>query len=106
MTNAYVQAGKRTNVTLTGNATQGTVYDETARAGVYLESGVTGDLVPVCFEGRFTLAKGTDAITAGQKVYSDGTDVNTSAGGHVALGFAAAAAATGDSTVLVDVQAF
>ena len=106
MTNAYVQAGKRTNVTLAANATQGTLHDETARAGIYLETGVTGDVVPVCFEGRFTVAKNTNAFTAGQKVYSDGSVVTGSASGNKALGFAAEAAATGDTTAVVDLHAF
>ena len=102
MTDKFVQMAKRTNKTLTADATHGDLYDETARAGVVLETGVTGDVVPVTFEGRFTLAKNNNAFTAGQKVYSDGSVVTGSASGNTALGVAVAAAATGDATAIVD----
>lgn len=106
MSNTFVSSGDKINVTLTGTVTHSTIHDFTDFAGVYLNSGVSGDLVPVAVEGIFTLTKDSSTITAGQKLYSDGTDVTTTSSSNTPIGFATEAAATGAATVKVKLSAF
>jgi predicted RecA/RadA family phage recombinase len=93
--NAY-QAGDVVTITAGGTVTVGTIYAGDSRAGVYLNSGVNGDTVPVAVEGVFTM---TTATTAGatkkfalfDKVYSTSAGVLTTiatTAGNVPLGIA------------------
>lgn len=69
--------------------------------GVALIGGTTGDMIPIQVEGVFTLAKTTgEAWTLGSKLYwSAGTSkVTTTATSNKHIGYAAADAASGDTT--------
>lgn len=112
---ALVGNGKRFNVTLAGTVTKDTVYVGDSLAGVYMKSGVIGDVVPVALEGVFTLSTATTAAATKKfavldKVYvtSAGalTTVATTAG-NVPLGFnvgAATTSAAGAQTVSVKLR--
>jgi len=98
-------------VTLAANATAGNIHIGTNRAGVYLGSGVTGDVVNVALTGVFTVAKTAgagDALTVLDQVFAvtTGGDNEAQAAGTAALGYAAAAAATGDTTATVILSGF
>lgn len=75
--------------------------------------GVAGcDIVPgavgsIHVEGVFAFEKATGAITAGAAVYWDATNgkITTTSTDNTLAGFAVAAAASGDATVLVKINA-
>jgi len=70
-------------------------------AGNEIAVGATGSLV---LSGIFKMPKGTaEAITLGAKVYWDKTNgvITATVGSNTEAGFAVAAAATADTTVLV-----
>lgn len=57
--------GDRIKVTLSGTVSAGAVYVGDSLAGIYLQSGVSGDVVPVALEGVFTVT--TTAAGAASK---------------------------------------
>lgn len=65
--------GKRFNFTATGACTKDTAWTPAAGgfAGVYMKTGVTGDLVPVALEGTFNLAGPTGNVAAKKFVPGD-----------------------------------
>jgi hypothetical protein len=118
---AFVGNGKRFNVTLGGTVTKDTVYAPAAgsvRGGVYMKSGVNGDVVPVALEGVFTLSTATTAASTkvfavGDAVYAviaSGALTNAQATGTaVPLGMnvgAATTSAAGAQTVSVKLCSF
>lgn len=100
MTNKYISTGEKIDITLAAAATHSTIWTGTDLHGVYLESGVTGDVVSVALCGVFDLAKTTDATTIGQRVYVSSGNVTTTATGDQ-LGYALEVTATGDANVRV-----
>lgn len=102
MTNLYQRSGDKIDITTAGNVTQGTVYTGTDIYGVYLETGTTGDLVPVALSGIFDLAKASVATTIGQRVYVSSGSITTTATGEQ-FGYAVEVTATGDSNVKVKI---
>jgi len=74
--NVLIGNGKRFNVTLGGTVTKGDIFAPAAggvQAGVYMKSGVSGDVVPVAIEGVFKVASATTA--AATKVFAVGDAV-------------------------------
>ena len=73
-------------------------------AGCGIAVGAAGS---VYVEGVYKFAKATDAITIGAAVYWDATNENitTTSTGNTLAGYAAAAAASADTTVLVKINA-
>ena len=69
MAGELIANGKRFNFTATGACTKGGVFAITAGTfgGIYMKTGVTGDVVPVALEGTFKLATATTA--AATKVF-------------------------------------
>lgn len=102
MTNKYVSSGEKIDITVAAAVTQGTIWTGTDMHGVYLETGVTGDIVPVALSGIFDLAKGTTATTIGQRVYVASGNITSTATGDM-FGYAVEVAATGDSNVKVKI---
>lgn len=100
MTNKYYSDGKKYDLTCTSAVTHSTIWSGTDLHGVYLESGVTGDVVAVALEGVFDLAKTTVATTVGQRVYVSSGNITTTATGDQ-VGYALEATATGDANVRV-----
>jgi predicted RecA/RadA family phage recombinase len=102
-----IQEGKIKEVTLTGNATAGQICPLQECAGVYLNSGVSGDVVPVALEGVFEVPKKAGAtldFAVGEKVQTlttGGVEKAVATGGSEPLGIAWEAAATGATTVKV-----
>lgn len=72
-------------------------------AGVAVTDGAVDETVVLNVTGVYELAKGTGAITQGQKVYAaaDGSGIVATAEGNKAVGCAWEAADAGDTTVLV-----
>ena len=90
----------------TGGVTSGNIVLGTDRAGVALASVTGGATVPLAITGIWTVTKAAatgEAMTFMDKVFAKatGSAVKASATGTVPLGHAAAAAATGATTVNV-----
>ncbi len=103
MTAKYWQKGEVLDYTATDKAANGEVVSLGTRIGVAgedIDAGETGHLHVV---GVFEMAKATGAITMGAAVYYDTTEKNitATASGNVPAGYAAAPAASTDTTVLV-----
>lgn len=81
----------------------GDVVDLSTRIGVAGDDIAKGATGPVYVEGVFEIAKATGAITLGAAVYFDKTNKNisTTSSGNTPAGYAFAAAASADTTVLV-----
>ena len=102
----YLQRGESLDYT---NATEDTIPDG-AVVAIGSRIGVTGCPIPpgqtgsLHVVGVFEIAKtGTAAVEMGQTVYFDGTGITDTAG-DVAAGYAAAPAAAGDDTILVQIN--
>jgi len=107
MTN-YVQEGKVLNHTVAGTAiSSGDIVELTDLVGVAVTDGAVGEEIAVQVCGVFELAKATGAVTIGQKLYfdADNDEVTTDSeggspwGDFTLVGYAAAAADSGDATV-------
>lgn len=90
----------------TGGVTSGAIVLGTDRAGIALNSVTGGATVPLAMVGVYSVTKATatsEGMTFLDKVFakSTGGSVVASATGTVPLGHAAAAAATGATTVNV-----
>ena len=118
---AFIGNGRRFNVTLGGTVTKDTVWAPAAggvQAGVYMKSGVSGDVVPVALDGVVTLSTATTAASTkvfavGDAVYaviSSGALTNAQATGTaVPLGMNVGAATTstaGAQTVSIRLCSF
>lgn len=103
--NGYLGEGSKINYTATGAVTQGTLIQLTNLVGVALNTGVTGDTIPLAIDGEFELTKVAAAdtgFTQGDAVYVTSTGkINNTATGDKFVGFASAAAVTGATTVNV-----
>lgn len=77
-------------------------------AGVAVTDGAVDETVVLNVTGVYELAKGTGAITQGQKVYAaaDGSGIVATAEDNKAVGCAWEAADAGDTTVLVKLNVF
>lgn len=77
-------------------------------AGVAVTDGAVDETVVLNVTGVYELAKGTGAITQGQKVYAaaDGSGIVATADDNKAVGCAWEAADAGDTTVLVKLNVY
>jgi hypothetical protein len=113
--------GKRFNITAGGNVTKDTVYAPAAggaMGGIYMKTGVSGDVIPVALEGTFKLATATTAaatkvFAVGDRVYAviaSGALTNAVATGTaIPLGMnvgAATTSAAGAQAVYVKLMSF
>ena len=105
MIGKYVQPGKNLDYTNTGSDTiaAGTVVSLTTRVGIAagdIAAGATGALA---VEGVFAFAKDSAAINLGAAVYYNATNsvMTATATSNVPAGYAVAAAAAADTTVVV-----
>jgi len=106
MATNYVGVGDVLNLTATGAFTKDTIYVGTNRCGVYLETGVTGDIAPIAMEGVFNLTKAAGAasnLTVLDKVWSTSTGlvINATGAGNVPLGYSLSVVATGGTACVV-----
>lgn len=81
----------------------GDVINLSTRIGIAGDDIAKGETGPVYVEGVFEIAKATGAISLGAAVYFDKTNKNisTTSSGNTPAGYAFAAAAAADTTVLV-----
>ena len=95
--------GRTINVTLAGTVTVGDVLEGANGIGVYMESGVSGDVVAVLIQGEITAAKETGvAFTALDQLYWDATsDKLDKTNTNIPAGLCTADAASGDTTARV-----
>jgi len=105
MSNKYISSGEKLDITATGAVTHSTIWSSATGDlhGVYLETGVTGDVVPVALSGEFTLPKedgSTLNFVVGQLAYVKSGEVTPTATG-TQIGYASTAAATGDTTATI-----
>lgn len=106
-----VGEGLTVNYTATGNVTSGDIILGTNRCGIATITGTTGAVIPLLLEGAFSVTKAAasgEAMTFLDQVYAKATGGSNvaSATGTVPLGYAAAAAATGATTVNVILGTF
>ncbi len=103
----YLQRGESLDYT---NATDDLIPDGTVVAigdrigvtGCPIPSGRTGSLHVV---GVFQIKKtGTAAVELGKTVYFDGNGITDTASGNTKAGYAAAPAAAGDDSILVQIN--
>lgn len=103
MTAKYWQKGEVLDYTATDKVANGEVVSLGTRIGVAGEDIAAGETGHLHVVGVFEMAKATGAITMGAAVYYDTTEKNitATASGNVPAGYAAAPAASTDTTVLV-----
>lgn len=107
MATNYSQYGDVIDYTLAGDITKGQLIAGTEVCFVAIDSGATGDVVPVACEGVWTVAKKAGALldfAVGEMAYgltTGGVVKAVATGATVPIGYAVAAAATGDTTVTV-----
>lgn len=101
------QYGDVIDYTTSGDITKGAIVPLNECAGVALDSGTTGAVIPVALEGVFSVTKKAGAtldFAVGEKVQTlttGGVEKAVATGGSEPLGIAVAAAVTGATTVLV-----
>lgn len=103
MTAKYWQKGEVLDYTATDKVANGEVVSLGTRIGVAGEDIAAGETGHLHVVGVFEMAKATGAITMGAAVYYDTAEKNitATASGNVPAGYAAAPAASADTTVLV-----
>lgn len=104
----FIQDGKTIDYTVTGTAIKsGDVRMVEDLAGVAVTDGEVDDIIAMNVTGVYELKKGAGAIKQGQKVYVDagGTGIVATNTGNKLAGTAWEAAAAGDTTVLVKLNA-
>lgn len=103
MTAKYWQKGEVLDYTATDKVANGEVVSLGTRIGVAGEDIAAGETGHLHVVGVFEMTKATGAITMGAAVYYDTTEKNitATASGNVPAGYAAAPAASADTTVLV-----
>jgi len=112
MATNYVQVGDVIDYTTTGNITKDAIVPLNQCAGVALDTGTTGAVIPVALEGVFTVAEKAAAtldFAVGEYAYSlttGGAEVAVATGGTEAIGIAVEAAVTGATTVKVKLDRF
>lgn len=102
----FVQDGKIINVTLAADLASGAALVVGAMVGVAVAGGKNGDTnVAVQLFGVFTLNKAAGAVSQGAILYWDDTaknvTTNSNSGANLKIGYAWAAALTGDATIPV-----
>lgn len=97
----FVQNGKTIEVVLAAVITSGSALLIGALVGVAVTSGGIGDTVAVDLEGVFTLPKAVGAVSQGAILYWDDTakNVTTTSAGNTKIGYAWAAALSGDASI-------
>lgn len=111
MAYGYQQAGDAINVTVGGTVTANTVCVLDSIAGIYTNSGVSGDVVPVALEGVFTVTKSASSVSGfaqGDKIYAltSGGAPTTSTSSSVPLGIAVEACTTTATSFKVKLCSF
>ena len=99
-----VQDGKVLNHTVGAGVVSGQAAKVGSAFGVYVNSGVSGEVVPLLTEGVVELPKDVSVIAGfGTLVYWDDTakKVTITASTNIKIGYAIAAQLTGDATVKV-----
>jgi len=100
MTN-FVQEGDVIDVTLGATTASGAgVKIGTGGFGVAQKSGASGDVVACATVGVFDLTKDASTLAVGDLVYWDNTNkkITSTSTSNLLIGWATAAAATGDAT--------
>jgi predicted RecA/RadA family phage recombinase len=98
----FVCKGEKIPVLVAGaDVVSGAIYLLGSKVCVVENGAVIGEIATLVNEGVFTLAKATGAVTIGQKLYYDATNLNitTVAAANTLAGYAFEAAASGDTTV-------
>lgn len=105
----YFQRGEALDYTNAGSAKieAGDVIVLGTKIGIAGCDIAVGAVGSVHVEGVFRFAKATGAVTIGAAVYWDATNENitTTSTSNILAGYAAAAAASADTTVLVKINA-
>lgn len=96
--------GNSINYTATADLEAGAVVVIGEIVGITTYPVVSGSPCALAVEGIFEIAKDSSAITAGAKVYWNGTAVTTTAEGGTACGHAVATAGADDAAVLVKIN--
>lgn len=103
----YIQKGNSIDYTNSGSTkiAAGDVVSLTTRVGIAAGDIAAGAVGSLAVGGVFEIAKATGAITLGAAVYFDTTNKNitTTATSNIPAGWAVAAAASADTTVLVKI---
>lgn len=100
--------GNKITIPAPSAVTSGSVAVLEDRAGVYEGAAGSGESVVVLLEGIVELAKSTQAFAAGEKLYwnAGSSFVTSTASTNKPIGWAAAAAATGDAVADVKLGGF
>lgn len=104
MATNFVQEGKTLDYTASGaDVASGEFVVVGILGGVAKTAIADGKTGAVCICGVFSVAKASGAVTQGAKLYwnSSNSNLTTTASGNTLVGVAAAAAASGDSTVKI-----
>lgn len=104
MATNYVQEGKTLNYTASGaDISSGDLVVIGTIAGIAKTNIADGETGAVHISGVFSVAKASGAVTQGAKLYWNSTNSNltTTASGNTLVGVAAEAAASGDATVKI-----
>lgn len=103
----YWQKGETLDYTPTAAVKNGAVVSLGTRIGIAGDDIAANAQGQIHVSGVFEMAKATGAITMGAAVYYDATNdkITTAAGANIPAGYAAAAAASADTTVLVCIGA-
>lgn len=102
-----IQEGDRIDVTLGGTVVAGAIWAGAEAAGVYMNSGDSGQVVPVAVEGVFEVVKKAAAtldFAVGEMAFAlstGGIYKAVATGATIPIGWAVEAAATGATTVKV-----
>lgn len=103
MTAKYWQKGEVLDYTASAAVKSGEVVSLTTRIGVAGEDIAAGETGHLHVVGVFEMDKATGAVDMGAALYYDASagNITTTASGNVPAGYAAAPAASADTTVLV-----
>lgn len=109
MTKYYSHSSDQQDYTCTGNVTLGGIHAGTDRAGIYANSGTTGDVVPVAYTGTWNgITKATGVtFTDGQALYATtGLALTNVATGSTPIGYAVGAATSAAATAAISLHSF
>lgn len=103
MAQNFVKDGCVIEVTLGATIAAGAGILIGSLVGVALKSGVSGDTINVALVGVWDLPKAPGAVTQGAALYWDNTakKVTTTSAGNTLMGYAYAAALSGDANARV-----
>lgn len=110
MTKYYSHSTDQQDYTCTGNVTLGGIHRAAERAGIYANTGTTGDVVPVAYTGTWNgITKATGVTFAdGEKLYATtGSELTDATGANnLPIGFAVGAATSAAATAAVALHSF